>query len=135
MNTTDKYVEALVESRNAKHQDKIVNEKRMANLIDLDDENMRPKTYERQIRAIRKMFEEMTKDNALMHLEIKELRKAILEATEVQETYGKIEDDKARSLVSTYAAILSINIKTGASGGEVVSNATALMCAFLARKE
>ncbi len=50
---------------------------------------------------------------------------------EAKDNYGDVADEKARNIVALYAALLSMNEKTGASADEAVKSASYVVYAYL----
>lgn len=55
----------------------------------------------------------------------------ILSITEAQNEYGTITDNKAKTVLALYAALLSMNEKAGAEGAEAVRDASYVVYAYL----
>ncbi len=71
----------------------------------------------------RKHFEEMT--------QLRNISSTLSGLAEAKENYGDVADEKARNVVALYAALLSMNEKTGASAEEAVKSASYVVYAYL----
>ncbi len=93
---------------------------------------------EHYVSDMRLVVESLRGDYERLLEKIDGLSDAVQSISDAQKEYGELTDEKAKNLVTLYAALLSMNLKAGADPNESVKNAGYVLYAFLggqARRE
>ena len=103
-------------------------------LIDLFmDEGSRVLVMEarQQVAEMKKMLNSLKDEYRDLMKKMEEAAGILAAVSETQKEYGEITDEKAKTVVALYAALLSINDRIGANPTESVRNAGYVLYAFL----
>lgn len=84
-----------------------------------------------QVSEMKKMLNSLRDEYRDLMKKMEEAAGILAAVSETQKEYGEITDEKAKTVVALYAALLSINNRIGANPTESVRNAGYVLYAFL----
>lgn len=84
-----------------------------------------------QVSEMKKMLNSLRDEYRDLMNKMEEAAGILAAVSETQKEYGEITDEKAKTVVALYAALLSINNRIGANPTESVRNAGYVLYAFL----
>lgn len=86
---------------------------------------------ERQVSEMQSLVNQLKAEYSDLKNKINDISDTILAITEAEKEHGSITDEKAKNVIALYAALLSMNEKTGADPSESVRNAGYILYAYL----
>lgn len=128
---TDELVRRLMAAGLTKQQANSVTAETLVNLFMNDDGKTLIAEARRQVAEMSKTVRLLTKDYEDLKAKIDSIAGTLITINEAQEQYGSVSDEKAKNIIALYAALLSMNRKTGSSGPDSVINAGYILYAYL----
>ena len=128
---TDELIRRLMAAGLTKQQANSVTAETLVQLFMQDDGKLLMREAQLRVAEMQKMMEMLMKDYADLKQKITGLSDNLLAITEAQRDYGTIVDEKAKTVLALYAALIGLNEKAGASGDEAVRNAGYIVYAYL----
>ena len=128
---TDDMVRRLMSAGLTKQQATSITAETLVDLFMDEDSKILIMEARQQVSEMRKIVNALKDDYRDLMKKIEEAAGILTAVTETQKEYGTITDEKAKTVVSLYAALLSMNNRTGANPSESVRNAGYVLYAFL----
>ena len=83
------------------------------------------------IQEAKNQIEEMRQQHSELMQKINAVSKTFLDIVEAQKEFGNITDDKAKTTIALYAALIDVGKRAGATGIDAVTNAGYVTYAYL----
>ena len=128
---TDDLKERLIAAGLTKQQATSATAETLVRLFMNDDGKILIHEAKQQVTEMRELVCRLQQDYYSLLEKMKSVSDTILSITEAQNEYGTVTDNKAKTVLALYAALLSMNEKAGAEGAEAVRNASYVVYAYL----
>lgn len=128
---TDDLKERLIAAGLTKQQATSATAETLVQLFMNDDGKILIHEAKQQVTEMRELVCRLQQDYYSLLDKMKSVSDTILSITEAQNEYGTITDNKAKTVLALYAALLSMNEKAGAEGTEAVRDASYVVYAYL----
>ena len=128
---TDDLKERLIAAGLTKQQATSATAETLVRLFMNDDGKILIHEAKQQVTEMRELVCRLQQDYYSLLEKMKSVSDTILSITEAQNEYGTITDNKAKTVLALYAALLSMNEKAGAEGAEAVREASYVVYAYL----
>ncbi len=128
---TDDLKERLIAAGLTKQQATSATAETLVRLFMNDDGKILIREARQQVSEMRELVLSLRHDYNSVMEKMNAVSATILSITEAQSEYGAITDEKAKNVVTLYAALLSMNEKAGADGSDAVRNASYVVYAYL----
>jgi len=128
---TDDLKERLIAAGLTKQQATSATAETLVRLFMNDDSKILIHEAKQQVTEMRELVCRLQQDYYSLLEKMKSVSDTILSITEAQNEYGTITDNKAKTVLALYAALLSMNEKAGAEGAEAVRDASYVVYAYL----
>ena len=128
---TDDLKERLIAAGLTKQQATSATAETLVRLFMNDDSKILIHEAKQQVTEMRELVSHLQQDYYSLLEKMESVSDTILSITEAQNEYGTITDNKAKTVLALYAALLSMNEKAGAEGAEAVRNASYVVYAYL----
>jgi hypothetical protein len=128
---TDDLKERLIAAGLTKQQATSATAETLVRLFMNDDGKILIHEAKQQVTEMRELVCRLQQDYYSLLEKMKSVSDTILSITEAQNEYGTITDNKAKTVLALYAALLSMNEKAGAEGAEAVRDASYVVYAYL----
>ncbi len=128
---TDDLKERLITAGLTKQQATSATAETLVRLFMNDDGKILIHEAKQQVTEMRELVCRLQQDYYSLLEKMKSVSDTILSITEAQNEYGTITDNKAKTVLALYAALLSMNEKAGAEGAEAVQDASYVVYAYL----
>ncbi len=128
---TEELKERLMAAGLTKQQASSATAETLVRLFMDDDSKILIREAQQQVSEMRELVRKLHHDYNSIIEKMNSVSDTLLSITEAQNEYGVITDDKAKNLVALYAALLSMNEKSGSDGSEAVRNASYVVYAYL----
>ena len=128
---TDDLKERLIAAGLTKQQATSATAETLVRLFMNDDSKILIHEAKQQVTEMRELVFHLQQDYYSLLEKMESVSDTILSITEAQNEYGTITDNKAKTVLALYAALLSMNEKAGAEGAEAVRNASYVVYAYL----
>lgn len=128
---TDDLKERLIAAGLTKQQATSATAETLVRLFMNDDGKILIHEAKQQVTEMRELVCRLQQDYYSLLEKMKSVSDTILSITEAQNKYGTITDNKAKTVLALYAALLSMNEKAGAEGTEAVRDASYVVYAYL----
>ena len=128
---TDDLKKRLIAAGLTKQQATSATAETLVRLFMNDDSKILIHEAKQQVTEMRELVCRLQQDYYSLLEKMKSVSDTILSITEAQNEYGTITDNKAKTVLALYAALLSMNEKAGAEGAEAVRNASYVVYAYL----
>lgn len=128
---TDELIRRLMAAGLTKQQANSVTAETLVQFFMKDDGKLLMREAQLHVAEMQKTVEMLKKDYTDLKQKITGLSDNLLAITEAQKDYGTIVDEKAKTVLALYAALIGLNEKAGASGDEAVRNAGYIVYAYL----
>ena len=128
---TDDLKERLIAAGLTKQQATSATAETLVRLFMNDDSKILIHEAKQQVTEMRELVSHLQQDYYSLLEKMESVSDTILSITEAQNEYGTITDNKAKTVLALYAALLSMNEKAGAEGAEAVRDASYVVYAYL----
>lgn len=128
---TDDLIKQLMNAGLSKQQATSVTAQTLTNLNINDDGKMLIAEAKRQVEEMKQMISDLKSEYADLQNKILAISDVVTAVKDAQSMYGSVTDEKAKNIIALYAALLSMNEKTGASPEDAVKNAGYIVYAYL----
>ena len=128
---TDDLKERLIAAGLTKQQATSATAETLVRLFMNDDSKILIHEAKQQVTEMRELVYRLQQDYYSLLEKMESVSDTILSITEAQNEYGTITDNKAKTVLALYAALLSMNEKAGAEGAEAVRDASYVVYAYL----
>ena len=128
---TDDLKERLIAAGLTKQQATSATAETLVRLFMNDDSKILIHEANQQVTEMRELVSHLQQDYYSLLEKMESVSDTILSITEAQNEYGTITDNKAKTVLALYAALLSMNEKAGAEGAEAVRDASYVVYAYL----
>lgn len=128
---TDFLKEQLLRAGLTKQQASSVTAETMAQVLMSDDCKMLLKEAQEQVREMKQIVCDLKREYYLTMEKINAMSNTLLAIQEAQNQYCEINDEKARTVLALYSAILGMNQRAGADSVDSVKNAGYIAYAYL----
>lgn len=128
---TDDLIRQLMAAGLTKQQATSVTAETLVHLFMDTDGKLLIQEAQHQVDEMRSLVRSLQKDYDGLKKKLTDLSDAILAIADAQEQYGAINDEKAKTILAMYAALLSMNERAGADPEDSVKNAGYVMYAYL----
>lgn len=128
---TDDMIRRLIAAGLSKQQASSVTAETLVNLFMPDDGKVLIREARSQVSEMSKIVNELKKEYLNLQKKIEEVSDTLLAINEAQKEFGTITEEKARTVLSLYAALLSMGQKAGADVDDSIRNAGYVVYAYL----
>ena len=128
---TDDMVKRLMSAGLTKQQATSVTAETLVDMFMDKDSRVLIMEARQQVSEMKKMVNGLKDEYRDLMKKMEEAAGILTAVTETQKEYGDITDDKAKTVVALYAALLSMNNRIGANPSESVRNAGYVLYAYL----
>jgi len=128
---TDYLKEQLLRAGLTKQQISSVTAETMAQVLMDEDSTILLKEAQKQVQEMKQIVCDLKREYYLTMEKISAMSKTLLAVQEIQEQYGEINDEKAKTVLALYGAILEMNQKVGADSADCIKSAGYIAYAYL----
>ena len=135
---SDELIRMLIAAGLTKQQATSVTAETITKLYMNDDGKMLIAEAKHQVDEMQETLRNLKADYYAIKAKMETISDNVLSVMDAQNKFGEITDEKAKTVIALYSAILSMNEKRGADPTEAVRNASFVLYAFLggqARRE
>lgn len=128
---TDYLKEQLLRAGLTKQQVSSVTAETMVNVLMDEDSKTLIKEAQSQVHEIKMLVRDLKREYAQTMEKMQTVSDTLLAIQEAQDQFGPIHDERARTAIAMYSALLGMNQKIGADTADSVRNAGYIVYAYL----
>ena len=128
---SEELIRQLMAAGLSKSQATSVTAETLVNLFMDEDSKILIHEAKQQVSEMQNLVSNLRDDYDEYKARIENLSDAVLTIKEAQDNYGTLSDEKAKTVLALYSALLSLNMKAGADPSESVKDAGYILYAYL----